>query len=223
MPAFAGVTVDLDPDRTLALSYIPAARREAVQALWQLDVVLGNVLAGGREPLISQIKLAWWREALEKLDCERAPSEPVLLALAEHVLTGGIRGVELAEMEEGWSLLLAPDLLGEVELGRYAAARGGVLFRLTARLLGGDPPDPAAGEAWALADLARHSSSPGDVEAALAAARRTPAPRWPSRLRPLGMLDALARRDCEPGRPRWEPQGSPRRMLRMLRHRLSGL
>lgn len=213
----------LDPDRTLALSYVPAARRDAVRALWQLDVALGNVLAGGREPLISQIKLAWWREALDKLDRESAPSEPVLRALAEHVLPVGISGAELAAMEEGWTLLLSPDPLGQGDLDRYASARGGALFRLTARLLGGDPPDPAAGEAWALADLARHSSSPADVEAALAAARKRTAPRWPSRLRPLGMLDALARRDCEPGRSRWEPQGSPGRMLRMVRHRLTGL
>ena len=29
-------------------------------------------------------------------------------------------------------------------------------------------------------------------------------------------------RDAEPERPRWEPQGSPGRMWRMLRHRLTG-
>jgi hypothetical protein len=32
----------------------------------------------------------------------------------------------------------------------------------------------------------------------------------------------LARRDAEPGRARWETQGAPGRMLRMLRHRLTG-
>jgi hypothetical protein len=37
------------------------------------------------------------------------------------------------------------------------------------------------------------------------------------------MLAALARRDAEPGRPQWEPQGAPKRMLRMLLHRLTGL
>ena len=46
---------ELDHDRTLALSYIPAGSRAAVRALWQLDAALGAVLTSGREPLISQI------------------------------------------------------------------------------------------------------------------------------------------------------------------------
>src|SRR3546814_21200061 len=62
----------LDPDRTLALSYVPAKHRPAVEALWRLDAALGAVLAGGREPLIGQFKLVWWRGALEKPHRERA-------------------------------------------------------------------------------------------------------------------------------------------------------
>ncbi|HEX8534003.1 MAG TPA: hypothetical protein VF662_07535, partial [Allosphingosinicella sp.] len=58
----------LDADRALVLTYVPAARRAAVGALWRLDVALGAVLAGGREPMISRIKLAWWRDSLVKLD-----------------------------------------------------------------------------------------------------------------------------------------------------------
>src|SRR5687767_12959413 len=92
----------LDPDRVLALSYVPAARRAAVGALWRLDAALGVVLSAGRESMISRIKLAWWRDSLERLDTERAPAEPVLQAVAEHVLPAGVTGAELAAMEEGW-------------------------------------------------------------------------------------------------------------------------
>jgi hypothetical protein len=124
-------------------------------------------------------------------------------------------------MEEAWSLLLSPDPLTRDELGRYAAARGGLLFRHSAALLGFTGPVPAGGEAWALIDLARHSASPAEADAAVDAARAAgmSAP-WPSRLRPLGMLAALAQRDTL--RPRWEEQGAPGRMLRMIRHRLTG-
>lgn len=215
----------LDHDRALALAYVPAARRPAVDALWRLDSTLSAVLSTGREPLISQIRLAWWREALEKLDREPPPAEPILRAASAALLPAGISGASLSEMEGGWALLLSPDPLGPDELATYAAKRGGLLFRYTAQLLGSELPagGEAAGGAFALIDLARHSGSEVDAEAALAAARATLWPkRWPSALRPLGMLAALARRDCEPDRPRWELHGAPGRMWLMFRHWLTG-
>lgn len=213
----------LDHDRRLALTYVPAARRVAVASLWHLDAALGAVVSGGKEPMISRIKLAWWREALEKLDHDPAPAEPTLHAVADHLLPKGLAGAQLAQMEEGWAVLLNEDALNEDELQTYARSRGGTLFKLTARLLGADtdPNQIRDGERWALADLARHSGEP-DAGAALAAAQLlVGADKWPSRLRPLGMLAGLARRDIMQGNHR-EPQGAPRRMLYMLRHRLTG-
>jgi 15-cis-phytoene synthase len=215
---------ELDPDRVLALSYVPAKRRSAIAALWALDAALGAVLAGGREPMISRIKLAWWRDSLDRLDGARPPGELLLQALAEHVLPLGIRGAELAAMEEGWAVLLSDAALGPADLSLYAEKRGRALFSLSARLLSGTRGEAgfAGGEAWALIDLARHCGNATDADSAIEAARRVPPVEVPPRLRPLGMLDALARRDCDPRRPRWEIQGSPGRMWRMLRYRLTG-
>ncbi|MEO7177772.1 MAG: squalene/phytoene synthase family protein [Allosphingosinicella sp.] len=217
------MTVDLDPDRVLALSYVPGKSRAAVGALWRLDSALAAALTGGREPMISRIKLAWWREALERLDREPAPAEPVLEALAEHVLPAGVSGAELAAMEEGWAILASPETLTADELTAYARARGTLLFRFTAHLLGGSGMAQEAGEAWALVDLARHCGAVDDADVALAAARtRTLPKRWPVRLRPLGMLAVLAARDLDSARPPFETRGAPARMWRMLRHRISG-
>jgi phytoene synthase len=215
---------DLDPDRALALTYVPTRRRAAVGALWRLDAAFAAALAGGREPMISRIKLAWWREALERLDRAPAPAEPVLQALAEHVLPAAIAGAELAAMEEGWAILASPEALGPEALAAYARARGAVLFQFSARLLGGSAlAVEEAGEAWALVDLARHCATAADSDIALAAARERVGPRrWPSPLRPLGMLAILAARDSNPARPPWESRGAPARMWRMFRHRISG-
>jgi phytoene synthase len=217
--------IPLDPDRTLALAYVPTRRRPAIEGLWRLDAALASVLSTGREPMISQIRLAWWREALGKLDSGRAPAEPVLQAAAAQILPAGVSGARLAAMVEGWDVLLTPEPLGAADLKRYGSARGGLLFRYSAGLLGGAPSRALeqAGAAWALVDLARHSANAADAEAALAAARAAPPPgRFAAPLRPLGMLAALARRDADPRRPRWERQGAPGRMLRMLGHRLTG-
>jgi phytoene synthase len=219
------MTSDFDPDRVLALSYVAAARRSAIAALWRVDLAMGQVLAGGREPMISQIKLAWWRESLERLDTSKAPAEPLLQEVETLVIPFGITGGELAEMERGWSVLVEADQLEAEALRTYAQARGGLLFAYSARILGhpGDDMVLAAGQAWALVDLARHSAEADESDAALAAVRALPPlQRMPSRLRPLTMLAALALRDAEPDRVKWEPQGSPGRMLRMLRHRMTG-
>jgi phytoene synthase len=127
-------------------------------------------------------------------------------------------------MEAGWAALLTDGPLGAADIQAYAEERGGGLFRHGAALLG-DPDFPveAAGARWALVDLARHSASDTEAGAALGAASRivdeTP---WPKRLRPLGMLSILAARDIDHGPGTWEIQGSPARMLRIARHRLSG-
>jgi phytoene synthase len=189
--------------------------------LFALDAALGAAIAGGREPMIARIKLAWWREALETLDREKAPAEPVLQALSEHVLPNGVSGSDLAALEQGWAVLLSDEPLTDEDLAIYAEGRGGRLFASAARLLGGGE---AEGRGWALVDLARHCDNEEDRDSALRLARELPqSSRLPSRLRPLGMLSALARRDAESGCSQWEPQGSPGRMLRLLRHRITGL
>jgi len=215
--------LDLDSDRRLALAYVPAAARPALEALWLLDVTFASVLATGTDRMISRIRLAWWRESLEKLDREAAPLEPLLQSLSAHVLPAGVTGAELAAMEEGWAVLLSGAAPTGAELSAFARVRGGGLFRLSARLLGdSDFPVERAGMLWALADLARHSAEPDEAEAAFSIARPQAQVNWPRPLRPLGMLAVLARRDFERRPLSWERQGSPARMLRMIRHRLTG-
>lgn len=143
----------------------------------------------------------------------------MLQAIAAH----GLPGAELAAMTGGWEELLAAEPPGEAALAHYAAARGGALFRHSARLLGlAEHPVEAAGRRWALVDLARRSADPGEAAAArAAAAREEEDAHWPGPLRPLGMLAMLAARDLARGAP-WEAQGAPARMARMLRHRLTG-
>lgn len=220
------MTPDLDPDRRLALAYAPAAARAALEALWRLDVTLGAVLATKREEMVARIRLAWWREALERLDAAPPPPEPVLQALAAYVLPAGVGGAELAAMEEGWSVLLDEEPLDARALQNYAEARGGLLFRHSARLLGeaGDVDDVgSAGARWAMVDLARRSARPEEAAAALqAAAGIEREPAWPRHLRPLAMLSLLARRDVERRSGPFERQGSPARMLRLIGYRLTG-
>ena len=217
------MTPDLDPDRHLVLAYASAAARPALEALWRLDVTLGSVVARARDRMVARIRLAWWREALERLDTEPPPPEPLLQALAAQVLSGGITGAELAAMEEGWGVLLSEGPLDAEMLQVYADRRGGLLFRHSARLLGGEGEVAPAGACWALVELARRSARADEAEAAMrAAAAIAEPPAWPRRLRPLAMLSLLARRDLARGAGSFERQGAPARMWRLLTWRMAG-
>jgi phytoene synthase len=64
----------------LALSYAQAPGRGALGALLALDDALAQLLRTTREPALGQMRLAWWREALARLDHDPVPAEPVLSA-----------------------------------------------------------------------------------------------------------------------------------------------
>ncbi|HVF83325.1 MAG TPA: hypothetical protein VM913_04030 [Sphingomicrobium sp.] len=160
------------------------------------------------QPALAAIKLAWWRDALERLDVAPAPAEPRLRAAAAELLPRGIAGHALAGLEEGWAALLEP----AVDYTRLDL-RGERLFALAAQLLGQAPPVPEAGRLWAAVDLARRTGRPLPKVVALPAA--------PRGLRPLTMLSAVAARDSRRGVP-LESEATSARSWTILRHRFTG-
>lgn len=214
-----------DPDLTLALIHTPSANRPALAALFALDEAFGQTLASASQPALGQIRLAWWREALEALDNAPPPAEPRLADAARLLLPRGIRGAELAALEGGWRRLFDafPWTIATAEALR---ARGHLLFGLGARLLGCDPPLlESAGELWALVDAARGCRDAASRRLLLDQARGFGKPlrgiSLPSKARPLGMLTAAAIRDAGRGEP-FEQRGAPRRVAAMLGHRWTG-
>jgi phytoene synthase len=170
-----------DPERSLALNYVPIPHRLAMLALWQLDEALGRIVASTTEPMIGQMRLTWWYERLVGLDVGERAAEPLLGKLAEDVL-GRVTGADLAELIDGWEVVLDPLPLSGAVLDTFAQKRGGVLFRLSAKLLGVEG-DVAGGELWALTDFATHCSDRVTADRAVAMAlgcpradRRTPKP-----------------------------------------------
>ncbi len=204
-------------ERTLVLSYAPVDARGAVEALFALDDTLAAILRTTTEPMIGQMRLTWWHEALSALGNAAPPAHPLLRALAGT----GVPGAELAGMIDGWDVLLEEPLDGDAML-RHAQARGGGLFRLVADVSGfADARVAQWGEGWALADLSRHLSDAQLAERAReeAGARLGDrfAPSVAARGRVLGALVTAARLDLA-GRA----AGSPGRVARLAWHRLTG-
>lgn len=209
------------PTHRLALSCAPPDRRQGLTALLALDGRFAAVVRSTTEPLIGQMRLTWWREALLALDNAPPPDEPLLGALVDHVLPHGVSEALLATQANGWETLLLADPLAAPAMLAYADSRGGGLFEAAAALLGAPEIDVrGAGAGWALADLAGHLTSAAEAAVARDLARShlgRAANRWPRKLRALGVLVLFARMDVAASVP-----GAWMRAGRLLRFQLTG-
>ncbi|WP_395394955.1 hypothetical protein WBP07_06385 [Novosphingobium sp. BL-8A] len=201
----------------LALAYAPSPARLPTLALLALDQRLAGLLRHSREPMMAQIRLAWWRETLDRDAGEWPEGEPLLAALRSW--NGKHRA--LVKLVDGWEALtgeapLAPSALEEMVEGRAAAFAG------LAHALGREREAETAralGRRWALADLSTKLNHPGEsvVVRRLAQAEAGRASRVSRTLRPLAVLEGLAR-DAMAS----EGQGSARAVLKAMRIGLLG-
>lgn len=187
----------LPPDRALVVATAPVEARRALHALLALDLRLAGIVRAAREPMIGQMRLAWWHDALTRLDGAAAPAEPLLKAVQADALPTGVGGADLASLVDGWEALIAADTLDDDALLRHADSRGAHLFALAGRMRGARSPLLApAGRGWALGDLAAHLTQQVVAERAMTLAReqwtQAFSKRWGRPLRPIGMLSLLA-------------------------------
>ncbi|MGN6057211.1 MAG: hypothetical protein ACTHOI_01320 [Sphingomicrobium sp.] len=202
-----------------ALQATPREVRSAFEALWNLDLAFADVVSTTTDPALGTIRMAWWRERLEELDCESQPvAEPRLRAIKSELVDRGVSGLNLSKLEDAWLPMLEPFPWDE-SVVRGFRLRGRILFGIGAELLDGEPEEAkAAGVLWSLVDGATHCSD-APSRAALCSAARTASGEVPRRLstriRPLTILAALAAYDLRPG-------GRLGRVGVALAHRLSG-
>ena len=186
---------DLAHPQRLALTYAAPRARAVTLALFALDARLGAVVRARREPLATQLRLAWWRDMLERPSAQWPQGEPVLEALRVWR-----DPASLAPLASGWEALLAEDLSPDV-IAQFVDARGQSFDALAAELgaLGGAEV-VHAGRLWALADLAANLCSGPEKQLVINYGRTLSAPgRLSASLRPLAVLARLAERALAQG------------------------
>jgi 15-cis-phytoene synthase len=188
----------LSPECRLALAYAKAALRPSFTTLLLLDATLGRILAQAREPHLAQIRLAWWRAALEGLTQQAArPNDPVLAACHTLIRRHDVTPVMLAGLTDGWEALLESVPLTHGSLSRYGEARGAALFAIAARIAA---VETSAGAGWALMDFSLRCSDPATATLArtmaVSALAVAPAAKVPPLLRPFGIMTRFAERDA---------------------------
>src|SRR5271156_4393338 len=72
---------DGDRDRWLASLFIPADKRAYVRALYAFSLEIAGIAARVSEPMLGEIRLQWWREALVGERAAEAAAHPVAAAV----------------------------------------------------------------------------------------------------------------------------------------------
>jgi phytoene synthase len=156
-----------DPDRWLASRFIAdLGARADVIALYAFDHVLARVPFQVSEPLMGEIRLTWWREALDEIyGSGPVRTHPVALALTDAVRRWGLARAPLDALVEA----RFGDLEGEPFVNTeaaliYADQTAGALAQAAVQTLGGPANVQAArlaGRAYGLGLLAHRRAIGG--------------------------------------------------------------
>ena len=169
----------LSPPERLAVAYAPRACRAAWEGFLSLDRRLADAARAGRDPLMVQLRLAWWRDRFDAPANQWPAGEPLLALLR----AWDTERLALRALVDGWEARVVGEdggaALGEARvaavlaLARLCHAPSGEhVHRAAAEWLGLQPPGPSA-------------------------------PILPSALRPLAILRGMALREAsgQAGRP----------------------
>jgi phytoene synthase len=203
----------LPGEAQLALAWSGQKVRAPLSIALQLDRRLARIVGRTHEPMLGQMRLAWWREALAKPLAERPRGDAVLDGIGLHWLG---REAALVAMVDAWEVLVTAQTLGVNEAEAFGAGRG-AFFAALAGDAAGAARLAAAGTRWALADAAAGISDPAERAVVVAVGSGVPGAPGPigGDLRGLAVLESLALRALRRGgRPLMEGRGAPIAALR---------
>ncbi|NML94040.1 hypothetical protein HHL27_10230 [Novosphingobium sp. TW-4] len=163
--------VQLDPVERLAVAYAPAGLRALWIGFLAFDHRLADAAREGRDPIMVQLRLAWWRDRMGEPVSRWPQGEPLLAVLAPW----DAERAALGAIVDGWE-------------ARNVGSDGGVALR--AARIGALAAIARLGGARDGAVLAAVAQAGGEWLDRKAAANATP--RLPRSMRPLAVLRAAA-------------------------------
>lgn len=204
----------LSNEAQLALAHAAPNMRDPLRIFFELDARLARIVAGTTEPMLGQMRLAWWRDVLKQEAAERPQGDAVLDGIGAHWQG---RSAELIPLVDAWEHMLADPPLSTDDAMKFLTQRRDALMAVFGKLASGEDRHNNYGKPawwWACADLAANLSDPGEremiVELGLnyddpkGAINRSPAPD-----RGLAVLGAISHRALKRGgRPLMEGRGA---------------
>ena len=194
----------------MALAYTGPDMRDALRNLLEFDARLARIVSATTEPMLGQMRLAWWRDTLGRPVHERPAGDAVLDALGAR-WDGG--EAALIALTDGWERMLEEPPLTQSSARAFAEARCEAM--LAAHGVSHTDSESAAFHTtawrWALADFAAQVSRDDERDGLvkLGLGDGAPNPRLPRHSRGLAVLGALGLRSLRAGgRPLMEGRGA---------------
>ena len=147
----SSIDIALSPPQRLAVAYARSDFRPGFALLLAFDARLADIVGRSSEPMIAQMKFAWWYDAISRDAVNRPKGEPMLLALSE--LAVPAMDAAMQQLLDAWGLLLADDNWTADLVDLFAFSRSAAIFSTYAGWVRQNVDVSATGNAWAKADL----------------------------------------------------------------------
>lgn len=151
-----------DPDRYLATLFAPAAFRPHLFALYAFSLTVARVREAASNPMAGEIRLQWWRDALQGEARGDVKANPVAAALLDAIGARRLGRQPFVDLIDARVFDLYDDPMPRMnDLEGYCGETASALFRLAGLILadGAEPGGAAAaghaGVAYGLAGLLR--------------------------------------------------------------------
>jgi len=131
-----GLVRRADHDRYLSTLLAPAARRDSLMVLYAFNVEIARVSEVVSEPMLGEIRLQWWREALEAIANGQASGHEVALAIDTLHRVSPFPLALCRQLIDARARDLSDEPFADMEaLQDYAAGTSGSLMRMAGQLL----------------------------------------------------------------------------------------
>lgn len=152
---------DGDPDRYVATLFAPADKRPHLFALYAFSLEVARVRDAIREAIAGELRLQWWRDALQGEARGDVKANPVAAALDDTITRCRLPRQALVDLIDARLFDLYDDPMPSLtDLEGYCGETSSSLVRLASVILSPDDPGPAdaaghAGVAYAVTGLLR--------------------------------------------------------------------
>jgi phytoene synthase len=145
---------DGDPDRYFATLFAPADKRPALFALYAFNLEVARVRDSISEPMPGELRLQWWRDALQGETRGNVRANPVAAALDDTVVRFRLPRQALVDLIDARVFDLYDDPMPTLaDLEGYCGETSSALIRLACVILN-DGADPGAADAAGHAGVA---------------------------------------------------------------------